>query len=1064
MDIPQRWAQRLYVDGNSARQLLSPASTGSLEAENGEWRVQAPHGPVHGLRQRGTTPPDTVGLETTQEILRALPANIGASELRWTAPPPCTSPAEVLESLAGRFVLRTEDPDSGSLGLRPPQSGAMHAVLAHWSTGSTEPATVVLPTGTGKTETMTALFASERLQRLLILVPSHNLRSQISEVFETYGVLPDIEVLEAHTLGPVVGRIEHHFEDLAAMRSLVDRCNVLVATPSALNASSERIIDALIKRCSHLFVDEAHHVSAKSWSRIRDAFLGKPVVQFTATPYRADGERLGGRVIYSFPLGRAQQLGYFQRISYVSVIALAEPDRVVATEAIARLRADLDRGLDHLIMARVNRISRAREVVQPLYEELAPDLNPQILHSDLNAGERRAAISALNERRSRIIVCVDMLGEGFDFPELKIAALHDPHRSLGVALQFVGRFARSRSDLGTATAVVARPDPGYDPRLRALYAERNQWDLVIDALSSQAVGEVQELDEFEMGFQQEGDDELSVHVLRPKMSTVVYRTDCAEWEPEKLSELFEPEDIVVAPTVNASEHVVWTVIESRSAVRWADLRSVEDLAHHLHLLHWDRERGLLYINSSDLDSLHEDLAHEVCGKSVARITGDVVYRVLGDINRPVPTNVGLLSLRNRSRRFTMHVGADVYEGFPVADQQTRTNTNIFVYGFSYGDRVTLGAARKGRIWSQQAAKSILHWVRWARRLGPKLLDDSMPLDELFRSFVRPKPLESRPALIPLAIDWPWLAFAGMGDGVSLEVSGTTALLIDVELALVEQEEEGPIRYLVSAEALELEYEATVQDGQLVHRALGAEAQVLRERSASEPLSEYLTREGTTIWFEAEVLIEGPDLLFELEREQIPIDLEQLHELEWTGVDITRESQGPRRDPATVQAFAATRLVELRDWDVVIDDDETGEIADLVALKEDPDRFVVHLVHCKYSSESSVGARVADLYEVCGQAHRSAHHRQDVAAMVKNLIRRERNRRGKGRSGLMVGTDEDLLKLQDSVRLRRPEMHVSIAQPGFSKGAAAARHLQLLGAADLYVKEIANGSFDVWCSE
>ncbi len=67
-----------------------------------------------------------------------------------------------------------------------------------------------------------------------------------------------------------------------------------------------------------------------------------------------------------------------------------------------------------------------------------------------------------------------MLGEGFDFPELKIAALHDPHRSVGVALQFIGRFARSRPDLGTATAVVSRPDPGYDERLRALYAESSE--------------------------------------------------------------------------------------------------------------------------------------------------------------------------------------------------------------------------------------------------------------------------------------------------------------------------------------------------------------------------------------------------------------------------------------------------------------------------------------------------------------------------------------------------------------------------------------------------------------
>ena len=39
------------------------------------------------------------------------------------------------------------------------------------------------------------------------------------------------------------------------------------------------------------------------------------------------------------------------------------------------------------------------------------------------------------------IVCVDMLGEGYDFPNLKVAAIHVPHKSLVSTLQFIGRFA-----------------------------------------------------------------------------------------------------------------------------------------------------------------------------------------------------------------------------------------------------------------------------------------------------------------------------------------------------------------------------------------------------------------------------------------------------------------------------------------------------------------------------------------------------------------------------------------------------------------------------------------------
>lgn len=69
-------------------------------------------------------------------------------------------------------------------GLRRPQIGALHAALAH-ATRSTEPATIVMPTGTGKTETMLALNARQQFDRLLVVVPTDALREQIAGKFET---------------------------------------------------------------------------------------------------------------------------------------------------------------------------------------------------------------------------------------------------------------------------------------------------------------------------------------------------------------------------------------------------------------------------------------------------------------------------------------------------------------------------------------------------------------------------------------------------------------------------------------------------------------------------------------------------------------------------------------------------------------------------------------------------------------------------------------------------------------------------------------------------------------
>jgi hypothetical protein len=410
----------------------------------------------------------------------------------------------------------------------------------------------------------------------------------------------------------------------------------------------------------------------------------------------------------------------------------------------------------------------------------------------------------------------------------------------------------------------------------------------------------------------------------------------------------------------------------------------------------------------------------------------------------------------------MYVGADVYEGLPAATEEDKANTNIFVIGYQEGERVTRGAARKGRIWSQQAADSILDWVRWCRRIGPLLQDDSLSLDLLLRGFVRPRPLEMRPPLAPLAIDWPVLAYAGFSESIKIDINGLEALLIDAELVLTDHRAEGPIRFDVRIDEQRASFEASVNDGRLSYRAVGGDALVLRQRMDPEPLNSYLEREGVTIWFENELAIET-SVVYELDRAHSPINLDRLVALDWNGIDITRESQGPKRDQATVQARAAQHLLSLSTWDVVIDDDGTGEIADLVAMRQEADRVIVHLVHCKFSSDPTPGARVDDLYAVCGQAHRSAHHRQHIPDMVTNLVRRETARQTRGRSGLLVGDDRTLTGLLDAVRSRRPDVRVTVVQPGLRKSQARARHLQILGAAEVYVAEVAYGKFDVWCS-
>src|SRR5699024_7042913 len=141
-------------------------------------------------------------------------------------------------------------------------------------------------------------------------------------------------------------------------------------------------------------------------------------------------------------------------------------------------------GHEHLLLARVGTKPRADEI-HALYSRLAPEFAPKVIYDSLRASERDAAIHAMRERSSRVIVCVDMLGEGFDLPTIKVGAFHDTHRSLSPMVQLIGRLARTSAPVRIGTAsVFIRQDPkqALSP-LRFLLREDPDWDKVLSDIT-----------------------------------------------------------------------------------------------------------------------------------------------------------------------------------------------------------------------------------------------------------------------------------------------------------------------------------------------------------------------------------------------------------------------------------------------------------------------------------------------------------------------------------------------------------------------------------------------------
>jgi hypothetical protein len=117
---------------------------------------------------------------------------------------------------------------------------------------------------------------------------------------------------------------------------------------------------------------------------------------------------------------------------------------------------------------------------------------------------------------------------------------------------------------------------------------------------------------------------------------------------------------------------------------------------------------------------------------------------------------------------------------------------------------------------------------------------------------------------------------------------------------------------------------------------------------------------------------------------------------------------------------------------------------------------VELYHCKFSMETTPGARIKDLYEVCGQAQKSIFWMSSPEKrtdLFTHLLRRESHRRDSNQVSRYERGDHDLLQIiREISRLTPVTFSVFIVQPGVSKVAISSEQLLLMNVTETYLWE------------
>ncbi|MER9876803.1 DEAD/DEAH box helicase family protein [Mesorhizobium sp. M0195] len=941
-------------------------------------------------------------------------------------------------------------------GLRRPQIGALHAALAH-ATRSTEPATIVMPTGTGKTETMLALNARQQFDRLLVVVPTDALREQIAGKFETFGVLKSQACLDASAHYPVVTRLAHIPSSVAEVDQIFDTANVIVTTMHIAGRADPQVQEQMAARAAALFIDEAHHIGARTWSEFRGLFVDRkppiPIVQFTATPFREDGRRVDGEFIYTYPLKKAQEEGFFKPIRFEAVFGLDRPDADLAiAEKLGEVLAeDLAAGLNHLAMARCSTIERARHLHR-LYTETYPEHRPVIVHSQQPLRERRENLAALRRFESRIIVCVDMLGEGFDLPELKIAALHDHHKSIAVTIQFVGRFTRQDPTLGDATVIANTGIDDIDRSLAKLYAEDADWNALVEALSSAKIERQVRRAEMFKGFTGDLDD-IPLQTLEPKMNAVVYRTSCESWDPFQAEDLYDP-GFYLGMKINPHQRVAIFVTRAEEQARWTTAQHAINVTWDLHMLHWDQASGLLYISSSAKGPF-DRLANAVCGETARRVEGEDVFRSLHGFKRLILRNLGLTHHQGRGVRYSMYMGVDVADGLDSAKSQSRIKNNVFATGFLDGAPASRGCSAKGKFWSISKVRDLTDWVDWCQDVGRAVSDPGITTDGVFKSAMRPRQISDRPAVPPVAIHWPESLLTQIEDRIEITFGDKQVLFTECDIELVDNARTGPLRFAVRSEDQSAEFEIVFADGGARYPQRNGPKATIKVGSKIQMLSESFADDAPQIDFGDGSLLIYSHLYALPEGETVqPYPPEKIGVWDWSKTNIRAEAQGVAKRADSVQRLVIeTLLADTDPYDVIFDDDGKGEIADVVALRITDSVVSVTLFHCKYSSAATPGARLNDLYEVCGQAQKSARWRDRPNRMLQHMLKREQMRRDRGLSSRIErGSAAMIKKLKAGWQDHRFEYDVRIVQPGLSRQAIGEGGLHLLAGVETYLLE------------
>lgn len=220
-----------------------------------------------------------------------------------------------------------------------------------------------------------------------------------------------------------------------------------------------RHVDTL-KEPSIIFVDEAHHVLAKSYRRILDKFPNALKLLFTATPYRMSGKGftdVADDLIVGNSIKQLIKNGFLAPIDYYA------PVQLDSSQLKVKRNGEFDeKSIEQAFKPKVygnavktfRKLAGDKQAIAYTYnvasaERLAQELNDNHITARAVSGqtpkdERQKIIEEYRAGNIQVVTNAELFTEGLDLPNVDCVIMLRPTQSLSLFLQFAMRCMNPR--------------------------------------------------------------------------------------------------------------------------------------------------------------------------------------------------------------------------------------------------------------------------------------------------------------------------------------------------------------------------------------------------------------------------------------------------------------------------------------------------------------------------------------------------------------------------------------------------------------------------------------------